>query len=124
MIEPIEGSWRHVEATVLRRSGGQCECSGECGFNHRWEEGAPVQRCKAPHACTIQRKKDYPSFWMLAGTQDVPLAHPEYFAPKRIRVELSPTAIDGDQDNRDPQNIKALCQRCKVHVERNVGETT
>jgi hypothetical protein len=113
-----------MRETVLRRSGGQCECMGECGHNHRWVADVPVQRCRAPHACQVQRKQDHPTFWVLAGTKASPMAYPEFYNEKRILIELEVVSVAGPSPDRREENFKALCQRCRLLMEQRRAPAT
>lgn len=78
---------------LLREAGGRCQCEGQCGHTHAWTAEAPAQRCRAPHGCEIQRKLDHQSFWMLAGSDTLPLAFPEFFREVIETVSLHPVKL-------------------------------
>ncbi len=101
-----------------RPAGGRCQCTGECGHTHAWSAEAPKDRCRAPHGCTIVRKLDYPSFWQLAASDTIQLAHAEYYAVgKPVLVELKPTTVPDGRDGK----VIAACQRCKLLIEEAAG---
>jgi hypothetical protein len=75
---------------LLRAAGGRCQCTGECGHNHRWSAGEITLRCGAPHGCNIQRKLGHPSCWRLAGTDERPLQYAELYDEQIMFVELVP----------------------------------
>lgn len=73
----------------LRAAGGRCECTGECGHNHRWSAPELPLRCRAPHGCNVVRKLDHPSCWRLAGTDAIPLAYAELYSETITTVALT-----------------------------------
>ncbi len=103
-------NWKAISLRIRERSGGQCECEGECGL-HRTTPG--------PRRCCERN------------------GQPAVFAKGRIILTVAhqgapkPDGTPGDQrdkmDVRD-ENLKALCQRChlrydaKEHAE-NARET-
>lgn len=68
--ETYPAEWKNVVAAVRTRSGGRCECCGECGLHHgrrcaelggsnaRWARGKVVlttaHMCKCDPLCAIQ----------------------------------------------------------------------
>jgi len=93
----------------------RCQCTGQCGFTHAWTAEVRAQPCGAPHGCVVVRRTDYPSYWQLADSETLALAHPEHYSvDKPILVELRPVALPG------VEGIVA-CQRCKLLIER--GQT-
>lgn len=121
-------SWEDVRASVMRRAAGRCECIGQCGQNHRWEPGLEAQQCRAPHGCNVRRKKDHPSYWVLAarqgfedreqegprvadpdglirrGIDTAELAFAELYRPRLVQIWLEPARVG--------TGAFALCQRC------------
>jgi hypothetical protein len=100
---------------MAQGSGGKCQCTGQCGHTHGWTADVTPRRCRAPHACTIVRKLDYPSFWQLAATDTIALEYPEHYAvDKPVIVELKEVTLkDG--------TVIAACQRCKLLIEEALG---
>lgn len=96
-------------------AGGKCQCTGQCGHTHAWTGEVKPRCCRAPHACAIIRKLDYPSFWQLVGTDAAPLEYPEHYAvDKPVLVELKALTLkDG--------TVIAVCQRCKLLIEEALG---
>lgn len=128
--------------TVLTQARGRCECTGQCGENHQWLATQPPKRCAAVHGSNIQRKKDNPSCWVLStlqgfedrGKQDphpgprtapegeavtrgvqsaAELAYPEFYRERVIQVWLQAVRVGGA--------TLALCQRCRILVERKAA---
>jgi hypothetical protein len=107
-----------AEGDVLREAGGLCQCTGQCGHTHAWVATVKAQRCRAPHGCTIVRKRDHPSYWQLAATDTAPLEYAEHYATdKPVLVELKPVQLT---DGREGKTI-AACQRCKLLIEDAQG---
>ena len=74
--------WLAIRKTILARSGGRCECRGECG----------VDQCREHVRCEARNAR----------------AHPDTGS----RVVLTIAHLDHDPANNDADNLKALCQRC------------
>ena len=104
-----------MDAEAYREAAGRCQCTGQCGHTHSWTAAAPAHRCRAPEACTIVRKRDYPSFWQLAATDTLALEYPEEYAvDKPVLVELKRVTLkDG--------TVITACQRCKLLIEEALG---
>ena len=85
--------WPAISRRIRARSGGRCECMGECGL-HRTTPG--------PRRCTE-----------LNG-------EPAKFA--RGRVVLTVAHLNHDpQDCRD-ENLRALCQRCHLRYDSQLHQ--
>lgn len=88
--------WRKLSLSIRERSGGRCECEGECGCDHTHHE-RPFPRCDAenhqPHPIT------------------------------QSRVVLTVAHLCRCRDPRgvkcgDPTHLKAMCQRCHLALDR------
>lgn len=93
--------WKAISARIRRRSGGQCECLGECGL-HRAPKGWTPWRC--------MERNGRPAFWA------------------RGRVVLTVAHLDHQPEHCDDDNLKAMCQRCHLvydleHHQRNARAT-
>lgn len=86
--------WPAISKRIRERSGGQCECEGECGL-HRTHPG--------PRRC-IERNGQ-PAKWA-KGTIVLTVAHMNH-------VEM---------DCRD-ENLKAMCQRCHLRYDQELHIT-
>ena len=91
--------WKVISARIKARSGGRCECEGECGL-HRTTPG--------PRRC-IERHGEL-AVWA-KGTVVLTVAH-----------------LDHAPENCDPSNLRAFCQRCHLrydsrHHQRNAAQT-
>lgn len=91
--------WKRISASIRERSGGRCECEGECGL-HRTTPGP--RRCVELHG--------EPAKWA------------------KGKVILTVAHLDHTPENCDPSNLKAMCQRCHLrydhdHHQRNAFET-
>lgn len=75
--------WKAISKAIRERSGGQCECEGECGL-HKTNPG--------PRRCTE-----------INGTK-------AKFA--KGKIVLTVAHLDHSTTNNVPSNLKALCQRC------------
>lgn len=88
---------------VRRRSGGRCECTGQCG-KHKG-------RCTARHGAF--------GGWAAPG-RFVPYKAIEralsrsgtYLADKLLTIVLTVMHLDHTPENNDPANLLEACQRC------------
>jgi hypothetical protein len=80
--------WDEVRKLMHDRSGGQCECEGECGL-HRERPGP--RRCTERHRTKAQ---------YAAGIVRLTIAHLNH-TPEDCR----------------PENLKAMCQRCHLRYD-------
>lgn len=92
-------NWKKIRAEILLRSGGRCECGGECGL-HRTTPGP--RRCVELHLTTAKWAK---------GQVVLTIAHLNH----------------NPKDSRR-RNLKAMCQRCHLrydvkHHQKNAAET-
>ena len=91
--------WKLISESIRRRSGGRCECEGECGL-HRTHPGP--RRCEELH--------NMPAKWA------------------KGKVILTVAHLDHQPENCDRKNLKAMCQRCPLrydhdHHMKNAYET-
>lgn len=80
--------WKQISLKIRERSGGQCECEGECGL-HRTTPG--------PRRC-VERNGE-PAKWA-KGKIVLTVAHLNHI----------------EADCRD-ENLKAMCQRCHLRYD-------
>lgn len=80
--------WKVISARIRARSGGQCECEGECGL-HRTTPG--------PRRC-IER-------------------HGEAAKWAKGRIVLTVAHLDHQPENCADENLKAMCQRCHLRYD-------
>ena len=80
--------WPAISKRIRARSGGQCECEGECGL-HRTTPG--------PRRCTERN------------------GHPAKWAKGQIVLTVAHLNHDG-MDCRD-ENLKSMCQRCHLRYD-------
>lgn len=91
--------WREISRRIREeRSGGRCECGGECGIDHTAElamlqaPGFFQPFAAAPDRCQAEDGEPHP----ISGS----------------RVVLTVAHLDHAPENCDPLNLKAMCQRC------------
>lgn len=99
-------NWPAIRASIRARAEEQCECIGECGDVH---EGG---RCLAPNGELILRDPHAPAQWT---EHDPALAGRNHSATK---VVLTVAHLDHDEQNNDPSNLRTLCQRCHLALDR------
>jgi len=80
--------WEEISTAIRERSGGCCECSGECGL-HRIHPG--------PRRC--EERNGEKAKWA------------------RGKIILTVAHLDHDTTNNDPANLKAMCQRCHLRYD-------
>lgn len=80
-------NWKAISLRIRARSGGQCECVGECGL-HRAPDGWTPWRC-------VERN-GRAAMWA------------------RGKVVLTVAHLDHQPENCDDSNLKAMCQRCHL----------
>ena len=81
--------WKAISTAIRARSGGRCECEGECGL-HRTHPGP--RRCVELHG--------EPAKWA------------------KGKVVLTVAHLDHTPENCDEKNLKAMCQGCHLHYDR------
>ena len=91
--------WKRISASIRERSGGQCECAGECGL-HRTTPG--------PRRC-VERNGE-PAKWA------------------KGKIVLTVAHLNHQPEDCRPDNLKAMCQRCHLrydhdHHQRNAAAT-
>jgi hypothetical protein len=80
--------WEEVSAAIRERSGGQCECEGECGL-HRTHPG--------PRRC--EERNGEKATWA------------------KGKVVLTVAHLNHDPMDCRPENLKAMCQRCHLRYD-------
>ena len=80
--------WRELRDSILERADNRCECTCECGTDHRRDiKGKALdRRCHS-----------------IVGGHNPQSGHP---------VQLGIAHMDNDPTNNDPTNLKAMCRRC------------
>ena len=87
--------WRDISANIKARSGGQCECAGECGLHDGQDLYEPVaHRCVERHGFSAK---------FANGTVILTTAH-----------------LNHDTQDSRPENLKAMCQRCHLRYDTKI----
>jgi hypothetical protein len=81
-------NWKEISLAIRERSGGRCECEGECGL-HRTHPG--------PRRCIEVNGR------------------PATFA--RGKVILTVAHLNHTPSDCRPENLKAMCQRCHLRYD-------
>ena len=84
--------WPAIAARIRDRSGGQCECRGECG------RGTHGGRCPNLHG------------------------QPAYGSGSK--VVLTTAHMDHVPENCGDHNLRAMCQACHLHYDREIHAQT
>lgn len=82
-------NWKEIRAGILERAGNRCE------------------RCGAPNGETVWRAVGGTNWWR----DEEPDQCEEYVL---VRIVLTVAHLDHDVANNDPDNLRALCQRCHL----------
>ena len=85
-------NWKEISLKIRARSGGQCECMGECGIDHR-EIGDKEFHCFEKNG--------------------------EFARTFRGKVIFTVAHLDHMPENCNPNNLKAMCQRCHLRYDRH-----
>ncbi len=118
-LYPPPREWRGLRARILARAGNACECRGECGARH---DGLI---CWAPNGATVWRFRydDPGAGWLEAwqpGAEGSPTGELEGLdasSVRFVRVVLTIAHLDHDPTHNDPENLRALCQRCHLRYD-------
>ena len=81
--------WKTISQRIKARSGGRCECIGECGLH---------QPNPLPRRC-IERQ-DTPAKWA------------------KGRIVLTTAHLDHQPENCSDDNLRAMCQRCHLRYDQ------
>lgn len=103
-------AWQATRAAILARAGNACECTGQCGDLHYYDEVdscAVGARCCAPNGQTVYREIHNPAVWW--STQGSWVRSP-------VRVVLTVAHLNHGDDR--PENLAAMCQRCHLRLDR------
>ena len=92
-------NWKEIRDRIVARSGGQCECTSECGL-HRTTPG--------PRRC-CERNGDKALF--AKGKVILTVAH--------LGVQRADGSVGDPHDKMDvrDENLKAMCQRCHLRYD-------
>lgn len=80
--------WKRISAAIRERAGNRCECEGECGL-HRTTPG--------PRRCV--EVNGGPAKWA------------------KGKIVLTVAHLDHTPENCEPENLKAMCQRCHLRYD-------
>lgn len=81
-------NWKEISLRIRKRSGGICECMGECGL-HRTNPGP--RRCK--------ERNGQPALWA------------------KGKIVFTVAHLDHTPENCGDDNLKAMCQRCHLRYD-------
>jgi hypothetical protein len=112
--------WKRISREVRERSGGRCECAGECGRKH-------AERCYAEnggHGARHRVTDRWRSTVDISGCEQFGEKDEDY--PQGSRVVLTvahlwkgpcaPCAERGEKCG-EPSHLKAMCQACHLHYD-------
>lgn len=110
--ERYPADWPEIRAAILARAGNRCECTGECG--ECGNERQVDRRCNAPNGVLIQRNTTLRWAWRRHEHNGVCMGEP----CGAVVVVLTIAHVDHNESNNDPSNLRALCQRCHLRLDR------
>ena len=87
--------WPEISKAIKERAGWRCECLGECGRGTHAGKGRGAWQGRCPN---INGQPAY-------GTGSV--------------VVLTTAHLDHTPENCDPANLRAMCQGCHLHYDRD-----
>lgn len=103
-----------IVPAIRARAGDRCECVGQCGGAH---DGG---RCNVPNGAKILRHRENPARWMLDGGEAADDRHDDLgFAIRPIVVVLTVAHLDHVPEHVEPENLRAMCQRCHLCTDRH-----
>jgi 5-methylcytosine-specific restriction endonuclease McrA len=90
--------WKDIRAAILKRAGNKCEFCGLANKLMGWRDLAGE--------FWADDDADASVVWSML--------HPERLHPPSFKVVLTTAHLDQDPANNDPENLRALCQRCHL----------
>lgn len=103
-LDRYPDDWEEIRAAVAVRSGGRCECTGQCGSFHC------CGRCGAPNHVLVHRNRDAPDNWRRCLAPD-PCVSSEGWLPA-VQIVLTVAHLDHHPETRDLEKLLHLCQLC------------
>lgn len=115
--------WKQISLRIRReRALERCECTGECGSVHSLTDN-PGGRCYAPNGRDVLRHAHKPELWVTPD--DLDGLHERFgmvfgdYAETTIRIVLTVAHLDHDPTHNADSNLKAMCQRCHLRLDRH-----
>jgi len=93
-------NWREISAAIRERAENRCECEGECGVNHLWQNETQTRH------------------WTMIGSTRCSERHRLSAIHFKGDVCLTVAHLDHQPENCDDDNLKAMCQRCHNRYDR------
>lgn len=91
-------NWAQIRDAIRARSGGQCECRGECR--------------SIVHSEWIAASRD-----VVVGTR-CPALHRQQSPYTGADVVLTVAHLDHTPEHCEPENLRAMCQSCHLNYDR------
>lgn len=119
--------WPAISKRIRERSGGKCECRGECGTEHNG-------RCNAPNGEWIWRGRaqwwDFDEFFEGEATERTRVIGTIWGGEtiRAVKVVLTVAHLNHVESDVRDENLLALCQYCHLkydsdHHQRHAAET-
>ncbi len=105
-MSPIKDStrypsdWPEISRRIKERAGNRCECEGECGVNHLWQNETQHRH------------------WTMVGSQRCSERHGLSAIHFKGDVVLTVAHLNHTPESCDEDNLKAMCQRCHNRYDR------
>lgn len=112
-------NWEDIRLTIRLRSGGRCECVGECGLH----DGAPSGSCRAdlhrlcgwPRTCECHCHGEKPADYTRCEERDGAKA-----VWAKGKVVLTTAHLCHDPSCDDLTHLKHMCNRCHLRYDRDL----
>lgn len=103
--------WPRIRAEIRARAGERCEqcCAPNGATIARGAKGTPAAGTYMLEDGTVRDAVTGADLGRARGT--------EYDADRHIVVVLTVAHLDHDEQNNDPANLRALCQRCHLRLD-------
>lgn len=120
-ISAYPANWQDIRIAVRMRSGGRCECIGECGLH----DGMPSPECLVdvhghcgwPRTCECYCHGDKPSDSTRCEERD---GRPAIWAKGHVLLTTAHLCHDPSCDNLE--HLRHMCNRCHLRYDRTLHQ--
>jgi hypothetical protein len=118
-------NWQEIRTAVRARSGGRCECIGECGLHDgtpspecwAFAASSPHERCSWPRTCECWCHGEKPADATRCEERD---GQPAIWA--RGRVVLTTAHLCHDPGCDRLEHLRQMCNRCHLRYDRGLHQ--
>ncbi len=115
-------AWKARRLEILARAENRCECTGECDSDHNG-------RCDAPNRVVVWRSSVAQHRWLRHECGAACLV--EFCTEattgariKPVKIILTIAHLNHEAGDDRPENLKAMCQRCHLRLDRHQHAAT